>query len=83
MPKSKWMKELLEVHWHDACTTSLWRSRKDYLELAEPVHCRTVGYLLKKTKRSLTLIMTQGNNDDINGSMTIPRDWIQKITTLR
>ncbi len=80
---SKWMKHMVEVHWLDACTTSSWRSRAESLKLASPAHCRTVGYVLKATKKSITLIQSQGDNEDMNGSMTIPRSWVSKIRKLK
>jgi hypothetical protein len=83
MAKDTWMKRVVEVCWQDACTTSRWRSRADYLKLATPAHCRTVGYILKQTKKSITVIQTQGDNEDLNASMTIPMDWVTKIKVLR
>lgn len=83
MAESPYMKHVVEVHWVDACTTSRWRSRKDYLALATPANCRTVGYILKQTKKSITVVQTQGDNEDMNGSMTIPMGWVEKVRRLR
>lgn len=80
MANNAWMKHVVEVTWYDAISMRGWRDKATYAK-QKAAPCRTVGYIIKKTKREMVLAQTQGG-DEINGSMTIPRDWVQKIRKL-
>lgn len=48
----------------------------------EPTVCRTVGWLIKKTGRTLVLAMGQ-TDDTLNGVATIPTSAIRRMVELR
>ena len=82
MPKQFPLHKVVEVHWNDACSMSGWRDISQY-RTHKPSSVVSVGYLLKKTKKVVTLVMTQGEEDDCNGAMAIPVPWITKYRVLR
>ncbi len=83
MVKYPWNNKVVEITWVDACTSDKWRSRKEYLRITKPLAIKTVGYLIKKNKKCVAVVQSQGANDDYSDSMTIPRDWVQKIRRLK
>lgn len=82
--KKQWpLTEVIEVHWYDANARSSWASREEYMshDIAPVV---SVGYLLKDTKKSVTLVSSMGVDwDDCNGAISIPQSWIVKKKVLR
>jgi hypothetical protein len=74
---------IVEVYWFDAHSRGGWDSVESYLEhdIAPVV---TVGYLLRETKKSITITQTQGiEQNDVNGAIAIPLSWIVKKKVLR
>ena len=82
--KLKWpLTKVIEVSWWDANARSAWGSREEYMH-HDIAPCLTVGYLLKQTKKSVTVVMTQGADfDDVNQAISIPMNWVEKIKVLR
>lgn len=78
------LNKIVEVHWNDANGYSKWSSLKDYLNHTT-APCKTVGYLLRKSKHEIVLAFTQSsaNDGDINGAMAIPMGFITKIRRLK
>lgn len=81
---TKWpLTKVLEVTWFDANAKSGWGSREEYNQhdIAPVV---SIGYLLRESKRSITLVSSQGVDwDDVNGAIAIPKSWIAKQKILR
>ena len=67
-------KDLVEVEYLDSSTSGGWQQKKDINH--EPAFCRTVGYLIKKTRRSLTLAQSIGDTNDVDAIWRIPRGAI-------
>ncbi len=76
---------LVEVIWDDAASNSeSWVNVKD---ITEPEQVITVGYLVKKTKTSLTVAASVSNEelheDIVGNTMTIPRGMIVSFRELK
>lgn len=76
------LSKMVEVEWHDACGSAGWKDIAEYNNLV-PMKCRTVGYLLKQSKKEITIALTQAVNHDLNQSICIPAAWVTKIRKLR
>lgn len=73
---------IVEVHWRDASLISKWQTHDD-AHGEEPVECRTVGRLIKVTRRHYTLTMTIESQGQVTGTFIIPKDWVGKMVVLR
>lgn len=74
--------KVVEVHWNDACSKQGWRDISDYVSHGT-IPIVSVGYLLKKTSKVITLVMNQADNHDVDLAMAIPVPWITKYRVLR
>ena len=73
--------KIVLVSWRDATSQSKWNSKENYLA-AEPSEILTVGFLLKQDKKTITVIMSQAEDDEMCASLSIPKDWCSKIKVL-
>jgi hypothetical protein len=73
---------MVEVTWHDASSTGSWRDVAVAAE-AKTLEVRTIGYLLHRDARRLTLVQSLAENEDVTGTMTIPAPWITRVRPLR
>ncbi len=48
-----------------------------------PEFCEAVGYLLRIDHREIVLAMAMSADDETNGRLVIPRDWVQKMRKRR
>ncbi len=75
--------KIVRIEWEDSCSDDAWQSREKALTHS-PSKCRTVGFLLKKDKKEVTVA---GNLSDtttqVGMLMSIPRSCIKKITILK
>lgn len=62
------------TYYHDGWTT---------IEECPIVINNTVGFLLKKTKKYLTLAYSLGGLDNFQGILLIPRDWVMKMRVIK
>ena len=76
------LNKIMEVHWQDANGLSGWKDISVYNE-HQTANCKTVGYLLKRTSKTITLALSQCDNADINSAIIIPLAWTTKIRILR
>lgn len=82
-------RRLVLIEWVDASQAgSGWRSVDVVESQNEPVRCRSVGWLLKRTKVTTTIAAHvsgegQGIREFVNGDMTIPNSAIVRMRTLR
>jgi hypothetical protein len=73
--------KLVEVTWVDSYTQHGWKPTTDFLE-DQGFDCKSVGYLIQKSAEWVQLIQTQGPNDKLADSITIPRACVKKIRSL-
>ena len=74
-------RKLLMVTWHDAIhTTHGWVDSMAFKHIDDLVH--SVGWLLRKDKKSITLAQTDGI-DSVANPLQIPMKMVQKITSLK
>jgi hypothetical protein len=72
----------VEVEWIDSKgITGEWEF-KDQLQPYRPVRCRTVGFVIRRTPKFITLAMGM-SKDQIIGRFTIPSRSIVKVRKLR
>lgn len=71
---------ILYVEWIDSKSGGDWEYRED-IEF-KPAKCRTVGILLKETKRSVTVCHTVSGKQ-VCGRITIPKACITYRRTLK
>ena len=67
------------VEWIDSTSETGWTHDHD-LELST---CKTVGYLIKKTKDKVVLVQSMSDSDSIDNKFAIPRKCITSITELK
>jgi hypothetical protein len=74
----------VEVEWWDSASADLgWRPQAEYRKEVGPLQCRTVGYLLNRTPKHVTVVQNWDRNDKVSDSMSIPRSCITKLRVLR
>jgi hypothetical protein len=75
--------EIVEIEWHDALTHGSWSTREDHCEQAHQAEqglLKTVGYLVRETKHSITVAQSMSSvSQHISDSMTIPRGEVHRI----
>jgi len=69
---------LVVVEWEDIVSDSSWMDDKE-IEKLEPVVCRSVGWLLKKTKKLVFLGASVTNDGSVGDRTTIPKNVIRSI----
>lgn len=69
------------IEWDDACTNDITIDEKELKkEHFEPVHCKTVGFLINEGEDTITVAMTHHPlNESLATLWTVPRSWIKKI----
>ena len=73
---------IVEVEWVDSSGRGGWHSREDH-RAQTPSHILSVGYLVKSTKRHVTILQSADTEVDLaEGSTTIPRSAIRSIRKL-
>lgn len=86
MPKSYKPLPLVLVEWDDSASyvETGWKKSHVVLNDLTPGRIFSVGWVLKKTKRYLTLV-AHGSNEhrEVQGEMSIPRGCIRSVKRLR
>lgn len=75
------MMDIVEVVWLDAVADSTWTDI-EAVKNHGVVEVSTVGYLLKKDERQVTLLMTKGD-ECVQGYFVIPAGCITEIKQLK
>ena len=81
--------KLVLVEWLDAHAGRGWQAKEQLEEAAEPLYCRSVGWLLSDNKKCKVLVphIAGERNKTIIlqgcGDMTIPTRAVVKMTVLR
>lgn len=71
---------VVTVEWFDALNDVEWRDIKALRSPTATAHAVTsVGFLIHQTKRVIVLAHGVDNDGAAESTMTIPRDWCQKI----
>ena len=80
----KWpLPKLVEIEWIDSCTSGGWRNHASYVEEG-PTVCRTIGYLLHKSKEKIIVIQTQSaSTGHVSDSMAIPMVAVKRMRVLK
>lgn len=77
--------QLVEVYWIDSVAQSGWHYHDEFGK--EPLKCKSVGYLLSKTKTAVVLVQSQ--YDEINiiprygEALVIPASCVRKLRNLK
>lgn len=75
------LNKVVLINWRDATADNKWKPKEEYTA-AEPSEILTVGFLLKQTKKTITVIMNQATDGDLCSSIAIPKDWCINVRTL-
>ena len=75
------LNKIVLISWRDATSQNKWNSKENYLA-AKPSEILTVGFLLKQDKKTITVIMSQAEDEEMCASLSIPKDWCNKIKVL-
>ena len=72
---------LVEVTWHDACSTGGWEHFARVREKPKDglLECQTVGYLVKVGKRAVIIAQTRNEEGECAGKWCIPRPWALRM----
>jgi hypothetical protein len=70
------------VEWRDSCFDEGWKTQKRALRHSTS-NCRTIGFLLKNKRDSVTVVESQSDTGHVDAVMAIPRGCITKITRLK
>jgi hypothetical protein len=72
---------MVRVEWEDSSTHNGWDSRShDSYSLAT---CTTVGFLIHKDNKKVSIALSVCPDGDANGVMTLPRKCVTRIVELR
>ena len=74
--------QVVIVDWTDACGSPGWGDREEF-EAIDGIAVRSVGFLLRKDKRFITLMQTQSIEGGMNASITIPAGWVKMIHKIK
>lgn len=74
--------KLVKVDWEDITSNSGWRDKEGVSEL-KIWQCSTVGWLVVKTPKTITLCSSKGGKNLWNDHNVIPKGCIRKITPLK
>ena len=68
----------VEIEWEDSSgpATGVWHRLNDYDH--SPSRCRTLGYVVKETKRYVVVASSVSDADSLSGLITIPKSAIRK-----
>jgi hypothetical protein len=74
----------VEVEFFDSCASGRWRTVADHRKDSHPSLCRSVGYLLERTARHVTVAQSiSSNSQDVADTMSIPLAAVRSIKRLR
>jgi hypothetical protein len=72
-------KRIVEVEWTDSCSQGGWGTTESHLS-NHPSTCRTVGYLLARDKRRITVVQSQSDTTlNVAEGMSIPAFAVKRI----
>ena len=74
--------KIVLIEWMDSHGVVTHWEKIDDLEPLKPVQCRTVGYLIKNSKKYKTVAQSVGGNQ-VLGRMTIPAKSITNIVEIK
>jgi hypothetical protein len=80
MPKSG----LVIVTWYDSATMDEWQGREDATRRgAQLAKVKTVGFLLKITRRAVVVAGSWSDADMVSETFSIPRKCVKRIRRVR
>jgi len=72
------IRKIVRVDWIDTCSQDEWTCAHEIDIL--PITCHSVGYLIKRTNKAITLSATMGDHGANCQYITIPKGCISKVT---
>ncbi len=75
---------MMFIEWHDAAGSPGWRAERDIQTV--PAKCQSVGFLIRKTKKAITLACSRNLSNDgtpYDDSIVIPRSAIRRKRRLK
>ena len=71
---------IVQVDWNDAASIGKWEPNEREPGLAK---CTTVGFLLRRAPKHITLVGSFSNDNHHGEAISIPRAWINRIQVIR
>jgi len=76
--------KLVYIRWLDSNSSrGVWNSPSDILTGEEAMICESVGWLLKRTKATTTVVAHICKTGQVGGDMTIPNKAIVQLTEIK
>jgi hypothetical protein len=72
----------VEVDWIDSGERSGWGSAQTHRG-SGPIQCRTAGYLLKRDKQTIVIVLNTNAEGQVGESITIPASCVKKVRRLK
>ena len=73
----------IRITWHDSFSMDKWQPKEiAIVDASENMVCHTIGFLLKRTRGSVTVCHTVNAEGSVCGVMSIPKKCIIKIECL-
>ena len=74
--------KLVEVTWADSSSRSGWDRAGVYADSAQPLECRTAGYLFRRTEYEICIVQNVTEHGHVDMMMTIPFTCVRSIRNL-
>ena len=78
------MKKVVYVEWDDSASSagSIWKNKETVANF-NTCRCKTIGFVIKETKDTLTIVSSSDGGDYVSGDMSIPKSAIRKRRIVR
>jgi hypothetical protein len=74
--------KIVEITWEDIASHQGWSPLSEHLAAGTAL-CFSVGYLIRKDKKQVTILQSVCQDGDVTESLCIPRAVIQRIRILQ
>lgn len=70
------------IKWRDSCSNGGWR-RVDTLDREEIAIITSVGWIVRQTKKEITITTSMSDRGNVMDTLTIPREAVTMMTRLK
>lgn len=74
-------RRIVLVEWEDSTSVHRWQARSEVDN--KPAFCRTVGWLVAKDKKAMTVVGTYSAGSHFTGDLCIPMGAVRKVTEVK
>ena len=73
---------ILRVKWEDSCSNAAWASQEWHEKNASPSACESIGYLVTRNKKQISLAQSISSTGNITDVISIPRQCATSIEVI-